>query len=76
METNIDKDYDDASLDEISEDILLGLGCNTEANQEYLFLRLEELVSHVIELCAEKAIKMKLAKKKLPPDADRDTIEL
>lgn len=60
----IDTDYDEASLEDIAQDVLQGLGCNTEANREYLFLRLEELVSHVVALCAEKAIKMKLAKKK------------
>lgn len=74
METN--NGYDEATLDDITENILIGLGNNTEANHEYLFLRLEELVSHVVELCAEKAIKMKLSKKTSPPEANRDTIEL
>ena len=74
MTTN--EEYSEDSLETIAEDILIGLGCNTEANHEYLFLRLEELVSHVVELCAQKSIKMKLANKNLPPDADRDTIEL
>ena len=64
------------SIETIAENILVGLGANTEANSIYLVMHLEELVSNVIELCAEKAIKMHLAKTTSPPDADRDTIEL
>ncbi len=66
METEnqeLDTEYGEDSMETIAENILIGLGCNTEANHEYLFLRLEELVSYVTELCAEKAVKMGLGKK-------------
>lgn len=63
-------------IETIAENILIGLGANTEANRIYLVLHLEELVTHVVELCAEKALKMGLSKKSTSPDDNRDTIEL
>ncbi len=77
METEnqeLDTEYGEDSIDTIAENILVGLGCNTEANHEYLFLRLEELVSYVTELCAEKAVKIQLAKKTTSSNVPEGTI--
>lgn len=67
-------EYGDDTIEVITEDILIGLGCNTEANQMYLVERLEELVSYVTQLCAEKAVLMDLTKKSGPPEGDVGTI--
>lgn len=70
----IDMTYGEDTIDDIAEMMLIGLGCNTEANQDFLVARLEELVSYVTELCAEKALKMGLSKKSGPPEGDVGTI--
>jgi hypothetical protein len=77
METNTE--YGEDSIETISQDILIGLGCNTEANHDYLYLRLVELVSYVTELAAEKAADRVLEVQGIksgPIEADRDNIEL
>ncbi len=68
--------YGEDSIETISENILIGLGCNTEANHVYLAIRLEELVGYVTELCAEKTVKNALLGKIASIEDDRDTIEL
>ncbi len=79
METNVDTEYGDDSLETITEDILLGLGCNTLANNDYLYTRLVELVSYVTGLAAEQATKRVLDLRGVETgsiDGNRDTIEL
>ncbi len=73
METNIGE----KQLEELAEDILIGIGHNTEANREYVTTWLEDITSYVTELCAVQ-IKEKytLTEKVGSIDANRDTIEL
>ncbi len=72
----IDMTYGEDLIEDIAENMLIGLGCNTEANQMYLTERLEELVSYVKQLLAEKDVILEPLKNMTSIEDDRDTIEL
>ncbi len=77
MAIEMDTEFGDKSMDTITEEILVGMGVPcTDANFQYLFTKLCDIVEYVTELSAEIAVKTTLGEKMGSIDADRDTIEL
>ena len=64
MEIEMDTAFGDKSMDDITEEILIGMGVPcTDANFQYLFMKLCDIVEYVTELSAEMAVKTVLEPK-------------